>query len=83
MKNIKRLFTIIMVILIFAMSCIVVSAESTDDTKNIGNDTKIVSESNTKNDEIVWKYRTYNGVFQKRRWNNTTGSWYDPYWINA
>lgn len=33
--------------------------------------------------DLVWKYRVYNGVLQKRRWNNTTESWYDPYWINA
>ncbi len=33
-------------------------------------------------DKIVVKYRTYNGVRQYRRWNETKGCWVDPYWIN-
>ena len=33
-------------------------------------------------DVIVFKYRTYNGVYQFRRWNETQGYWVDPYWIN-
>lgn len=34
-------------------------------------------------DEIVWKYTTMNGILYKRRWNNTTGSWYDRAWVPA
>ena len=33
-------------------------------------------------DVIVFKYRTYNGVYQFHRWNETQGYWVDPYWIN-
>lgn len=32
-------------------------------------------------DVIVTKYRTYQGKFQKRRWNETRGYWVDPAWI--
>lgn len=34
-------------------------------------------------DKIVYKYRTYNGVLQYRRWNETKKCWVDPYWINV
>ena len=30
---------------------------------------------------IVTKYRAYQGLFQKRRWNETRGYWVDPEWI--
>ncbi len=33
-------------------------------------------------DEIVMKFRTYNGKRQYRRWNATKGVWVDPYWID-
>lgn len=33
-------------------------------------------------DVIVTKYRLYNGKMQYRRWNETTGTWVDPYWID-
>lgn len=39
--------------------------------------------SPTATDEIYWKYRVYNGVLQKRRWNATKQVWVDPYWINV
>ena len=34
-------------------------------------------------DVIIIKYRTYNGVVQYRRWDETRGYWVDPEWINA
>ena len=34
-------------------------------------------------DVIVRKYRTYNGVLQYRRWNETRGYWVDPDWIDV
>lgn len=34
-------------------------------------------------DEIVWKYKTMNGILYKRRWNETTQSWYDRAWVPA
>ena len=33
--------------------------------------------------DIIKKYRMYNGKLQYRRWNEATGKWVDPYWINA
>lgn len=33
-------------------------------------------------DVIVVRYRTYNGVYQYRRWNQTQGYWVDPEWID-
>ncbi|MCD7836695.1 MAG: hypothetical protein LUG83_08645 [Lachnospiraceae bacterium] len=32
-------------------------------------------------DVIITKYRTYNGVLQYRRWNETRGVWVDDEWI--
>ena len=31
--------------------------------------------------DLVWKYKEEGGHLYKRRWNNTTGMWYDPAWI--
>ena len=33
-------------------------------------------------DEIVYKFRTYNGKLQYRRWNQTRNRWEDPAWID-
>ncbi|RKJ78978.1 hypothetical protein D7X33_09075 [Butyricicoccus sp. 1XD8-22] len=33
-------------------------------------------------DEIITKFRRYNGVIQYRRWNATKGYWVDPDWID-
>lgn len=30
---------------------------------------------------IVYKFRSYNGRPQYRRWNETKGCWVDPAWI--
>lgn len=34
-------------------------------------------------DVIIWKYRYYNGHYQKRRWNDTKKLWVDLMWINC
>lgn len=34
-------------------------------------------------DEIIMKYRYYDGRLQYRRWNETKQCWVDPYWIDA
>lgn len=34
-------------------------------------------------DNIVVKYRKYNGGLQYRRWNETKECWVDPYWIDV
>lgn len=52
---------------------IVISADST-----IGGGT-----AEPQGDVIVIKYRTYNGVLQYRRWNETQQCWVDPDWINV
>lgn len=33
-------------------------------------------------DEIIYRYRVYNGIYQYRRWNETKECWVDPYWID-
>lgn len=33
-------------------------------------------------DDIIIKYRKYNGKWQYRRWNDTKKIWVDPYWID-
>lgn len=45
-----------------------------------------VSEGNDKMeraDVIEYRFRTYNGVNQYRRWNATQNRWVDPDWINV
>lgn len=32
-------------------------------------------------DEIVTKFRVYNGKYQYRHWNETYGYWVEPDWI--
>lgn len=34
-------------------------------------------------DIIETKYRIYNGLYQRRRWNRSRNYWVDPYWINC
>ncbi len=34
-------------------------------------------------DQLEWKYRVYNGVLQRRRWNITKNCWYDPIWYDV
>lgn len=36
----------------------------------------------TRSSVIVYKFRSYKGRPQYRRWNETTGRWVDPAWIN-
>lgn len=41
-----------------------------------------VSPHSADEDVIVYKFRTYNGKTQYRRWNETRQKWVDPYWID-
>lgn len=34
-------------------------------------------------DEIIYRYRVNNGIYQYRRWNETQKCWVDPYWIDV
>ena len=31
--------------------------------------------------DLEYRYRTYNGYIQYRRWDRTNNRWYDPEWI--
>ena len=33
--------------------------------------------------KLEYRYRTYQGRLQYRRWNITQNKWYDLYWINV
>ena len=33
-------------------------------------------------DQIIYKYRIHNGVYQYRRWNETKNCWVDPCWLD-
>ncbi len=39
-------------------------------------------EEATRGDEIIIKYRIYNGIIQYRHWNVTKNRWVEPDWIN-
>ena len=73
-------------ILSVAISSSLVTFAAEDVTSTPSQEVSVVSELNQKTatpyaDVIVWKYRNYNGVVQKRRWNQTKGVWVDPAWI--
>ncbi len=82
MKKIGKSFVAIVLVflMMFSTLAIVATAESASDG---GTGTGISDDNPTRAYELVWKYRLHNGVYQKRRWNNTLGKWYDPYWINV
>lgn len=84
MKNVKRFLItggILMATVSFCPAGIVNAAAV--------NDTSIVSTLSNEDegiepyaDIIYYRYRTRNGVRQRRLWNDTKGCWVDPYWTN-
>lgn len=85
-KSIKRITTLALSAIMLLSSVAVASAAETN-TANTQTpvSTAAITEPDAEiqADTIIWKYRIYNGVLQKRRWNNTVGVWVDPEWINA
>lgn len=74
-------FYILIAALLLSINVMTIDTKAAD-TGNTDVQTEI--EMSTRSvDEIVKKYRYYNGVRQYRRWNVTKGVWVDPYWINC
>lgn len=85
MKKVLRSFLIVVLALIMVFSSlIIITAAETRSDENSGTG---ISSSNKEEPsryyELVWRYRYYQGRYQKRRWNLTLGEWYDPDWINV
>jgi hypothetical protein len=43
---------------------------------------EIMNAKNQRKDVIEYRFRTYNGIKQYRRWNVTQNKWVDDRWIN-
>lgn len=73
----KLIITLLIVLTLFSICLPVYAAEAevaeTSDSESV---------IEPRADVIVVKYRTYNGVYQFRRWNETRGYWVDPYWMD-
>lgn len=80
-KNATRiLVTAIAAITLLSSGAIAASAAQPE---NPGISTTSMNPGDNTRDTIVVKYRTGpNGQRQYRRWNQTTGKWVDPYWID-
>lgn len=81
-KNIKKalavLLSLIFVFSVMAIPASAVEVETTEQVQVVSAEGEIIPFA----DIIEYKYRTYFGVLQYRRWNATRGYWVDPYWIN-
>ncbi len=44
--------------------------------------TEVMANEETRGDEIIIKYRLYNGILQYRHWNVTKNRWVEPEWIS-
>lgn len=71
----KLVITLLLVLSLFSICLPVYAAEVRNPEAS---ETETVIEPRA--DVIVYKYRTYNGKIQYRRWNETQGYWVDPYW---
>ncbi len=80
-------------LLVFGMilsSCISFNVASAANNNDVSaNSYDLYSESATDNEispyaeQIITKFRRYNGMLQYRRWNATKGYWVDPDWIDV
>ena len=81
MKKTLCAFLIIALALVVVSSAFVVaSAETTPQAENDATGVTIIDDGGRAY-ELIWKYKEQDGHVWKRRWNMTTGEWYDPAWI--
>lgn len=79
-KTLRAFLIIVLAIVVVSSTFIVACAETTTNTE--GDGTVItVTDDGGRAYELIWKYKSQDGHMWKRRWNMTTGEWYDPAWI--
>ena len=76
----KRIIVAILVVIMFSSMNIANAVDLEDKVVDV---IEVHSEADVtpRADVIIYKYRTYNGRLQYRRWNETQGYWVDPEWI--
>lgn len=79
-KTFRAFLTVVLALVVISSTFIVVSAET---ALSSGDDGTVVTvtDDGGRAYELVWKYKAQDGHMWKRRWNMTTGEWYDPAWI--
>ena len=82
MKKTLRTFLIVVLALVVVSSTFIVAyAETTATTDDDGGTVITITDDGGRAYELVWKYKSQDGHLWRRRWNMTTGEWYDPAWI--
>lgn len=81
MKKTLHAFLIIVLALVVVSSTFIVASAETAVTNSDGGTVITVTDGGGRAYELVWKYKSQDGHMWKRRWNMTTGEWYDPAWI--
>lgn len=81
MKVVKSILVILLALIMVCSSLILVAAETTSSHNESTTTVTISDENGPREYVLVWKYKYENGHYYKRRWNQTLGEWYDPYWI--
>lgn len=85
-RVLKAALVLVLVLAMVATSLTIVAAE---EATTPADDEVVISAAAGGGDasiqayDLVWRYRTKNGILQRRRWNATLGEWYDPYWMNV
>ena len=81
MKKTLRAFLIIVLAIVVVSSTFIVAYAETVPNNN-GDDTKVtIVDDGGRAYQLVWRYKSQDGHLWRRRWNATTGEWYDPAWI--
>ena len=81
MKKILCSFLIVaLTLVVISSTFIIANAETTATTGDDGTVITVI-DNGGRAYELVWKFKSQDGHMWKRRWNRTTGEWYDPAWI--
>lgn len=81
MKKILCSFLIVaLTLVVISSTFIIANAETTATTGDDGTVITVI-DNGGRAYELVWKFKSQDGHMWKRRWNMTTGEWYDPAWI--
>ncbi len=78
----KKIVFLICCVLLMSLSNSTAVSASVKETWSVSSNGIHESDAMPYADTIVMKYRTYNGMRQYRRWNETKKYWVDPYWLN-
>jgi methionine-rich copper-binding protein CopC len=78
-KTLRAILIVVLALVVVSSTFIVAYAETT--VTNGDDGTFISTTDGGRAYELVWKFKSQDGHMWKRRWNMTTGEWYDPAWI--